>query len=176
VVRYRGSSGFNRKQQAGGFTLIEILVALAIVGVATYIIISLFSSAFSLAQNNRARRVAGALAEGQLADLMRNPAKYAWPDLKAAKVGELSEVSVRGETDKGGRVFDAPSVMPIDKRAFNREQSFYGKFSWDAYVKLPKENVPHAELTVVVRWRSQGRSDAFALTSCVPRSVMEGAA
>ncbi len=157
----------------GGFTLIEILAALSIMGVATFLFISLFTSSLELAQASRNLKVAADLADSQLHDLAHNAGGYVWPDVEDVQGGEL--VRVRPEGTQSRAAVPHPSAMPLDPAAHRRETNFYQKFSWDAYARLPRPQSPYVEVTVVVRWADRGRDRVFALASCMPRAVIGGA-
>lgn len=162
-----GGSHYDR-----GFTLIEVLASLSIISVGTIVFITLFSTSLQLAQTSRNHKVAADLAESRLHDLMHNPGGYVWPGLEALKGGELTPV--RPNAEEGDRQFAQPAAMPLDQSAYRREDSFYDKFSWDAYARLPRPNGAYVEATVVVRWLERGRDTVLALTSCVPRSAVLG--
>jgi len=155
-----------------GFTLVEILVALAVMSAATFIIVALYTNAMSLAEINRCRKVAASLAEERMADLVRNPGQYRWPDLQSAADGEL----IRVVPGKPARMKpDPPKAMPLDSRMYKREANFYDGFLCEAYVKAPA-NAPEAgyvEVTVAVRWTREGRDYVFTLTSAMPRAILE---
>jgi len=155
-----------------GFTLAEILAALAVMAVATSVFVSMFTSALGLAQMSRNTKVAVDLADTQLQHIVRNPNLYVWPGLQAFQSGELAPVHA-AQKDGDGK-FSLPAVMPLTKAARQRETAFYGKFTWDAYARMPNPQASYAEVTVVVRWLDRGRERVLALTSSVPKTVIGG--
>lgn len=161
-----------------GFTLIEVLVALAVVGTAATIFISLFGSSLVLSRLNRSRVVASSLAEGQLEEILENSSDYVW-NLAGGEAGELVELipakGAQGDSDSAGslgRSFGPLSVVPVDSSASKREEDFYAKFRWRAYAALPEPDAKHVNVTVVVRWRDSGRERSVALTSSAPRYAL----
>jgi len=171
----------NRRQfcKRRGFTLIEILVAVAVVATAATILVSLFGSSLVLSRSNRSQLVAASLAEEQMDSILRNSSKYVW-NLDGAEPGQLVEVvpaepatpEVPGATKPAvpaGRPFDRLVVAPIEPASNAREETFYGKFRWQAYAALPQPNSKHVDVTVVVRWKDAGRDRSVALTSSAPR-------
>jgi prepilin-type N-terminal cleavage/methylation domain-containing protein len=169
----------NRRHFCNGFTLIEILVSLAVVATAATILVSLFGSSLVLTRSNRSRLVAASLAEEQMDSILRNSSKYVW-NLDGAESGQLVEVvpaepaqsEAAGAAKPGipaGWRFDRLVAAPVEPAANAREEIFYGKFRWQAYVALPQPNSKHVDVTVVVRWKDAGRDKSVALTSSAPR-------
>jgi len=171
----------NRRQLCTrrGFTLIEILVALAVVATAATILVSLFGSSLALSRSNRSQLVAASLAEEQMDSILRNSSKYVW-NLDGAEPGQLVEVvPVEPAKSEGpgptkpavpaGRPFDRLVAAPIEPASNAREENFYGKFRWQAYAALPQPNSKHVDVTVVVRWKDAGRDRLVAFTSSAPR-------
>lgn len=159
-----------------GFTLLELLTAIAIMSVGTFVIVSLFASSITLADINRSRKVAAALAEEQLASLTTKPEIYVWPDLRSLEPGDLAEVRLQGTEPGVPNPVTPPSALPPARAAQDREMNFYDGFSWQAFARLPSRDAGYVEVTVVVRWVCQGREDLITLTSSVPRAQVEGTA
>jgi len=155
-------------RSCNGFTLLEVLVAIVVMGVGITVFVSLFGSSLALAQSNRYQNVATQLAGECLQAIVSAPEKYEW-HLDAAAPGTLEVVTATGTTQ---HPIQPPATMPADRRASRRDQNMYKQFSWQAYVRLPKPDAGYVELTVVVRWADKGREYVFPLTSCVPRSVI----
>lgn len=190
LIRSIGVTGNQRRFPGtrSGFTLIEILVALAVVTTAATIFISLFGSSLTLSRFNRSQIVAASLAEEQLSAILRNSGDYIWK-LDGAEPGQLVEVvAADGEgpaaaspagsrgfnaaAPPSGRPFDSLVVVPVEPAASDREENFYGKFRWQAYAALPQPNANHVDVTVVVRWKDAGREKSVALTSSAPRFAL----
>lgn len=147
----------------------ELIAALAILSIATYIGISLFNASRNLARDSRSVKVAASLAQERLVDIQLNPRGYVWPALAGGRLAEL----VPRETTESPQRVEAPSFFPTDTAASGREQVFYDRYRWRAYVKGPQADPNHIEVTVMVYWQAEGRERHFALTSCLPRSVAE---
>lgn len=171
----------NRRQfcKKRGFTLIEVLVSLAVIATAATILVSLFGSSLALSRSNRSQLVAASLAEEQMDSILRNSSKYVW-NLDGAEAGQLVEVvpaeSIQSEAPgatkpavPAGRPFDRLVAAPTEPASNAREENFYGKFRWQAYAALPQPNSKHVDVTVVVRWKDAGRDKSVALTSSAPR-------
>ena len=153
-----------------GFTLVEILVALAVVGIGATIFISVFSSALDLARSSRSKTAAAAIAEEQLEAIVRHPGQYRCA-LNGATPGDHLPVVPRGAEGDKPRRAAPPSVMPADAAASRRETNFYERFRWQAYAKVPAAQSPFVEVTVAVRWKEAGRDKTLALTSTAHRTL-----
>jgi prepilin-type N-terminal cleavage/methylation domain-containing protein len=150
--------------RATGFTLIEILVALAVLSVATTVILSLFSSSVSLGQRDRSQRAAYSLAEQHLSNVAINSTAYEWPDAETLSSGELIEIPA--STDD--RVTsDLPTTLPTFPAANSREQNFHARFTSNLYVRAAGV-AGVCEVTAVVRWKQDGRDQSISLTTTIP--------
>ena len=157
-----------------GFTVIEVLVAVAVLSVGVTVLISLFSSSLVLARTSRNETIAAAFAEEQLLLLEHNPAQYDWP-LDSAAPGELVKVVPKKDLPESSLPKAEPATLPALYRAVAREQDFCSKFTCEVYGKQPRVNAPYVEVTAVVRWKDAGRDRLLSLTSALPRSVLPGA-
>ncbi len=162
----------NRRER--GFTLIEILVAFAVLGIGVSIFMQLFSSSLALAKNSRSQVVAVSLAEAQLHDILTNPDDYRWPSA-TIKPTALVEMGLSNEQVPESHRFTVPAVMPVAQRADDRERAFHERFRWQAYVRLPQQDADHIELSVVVRWTEAGKDLSETLTALAPRTRLSGA-
>jgi len=153
-----------------GFTLVEILVAVAVISVGATVFISIFTSALDLARTSRCKAVAASIAEEQLQAILRHPGQYrcAWD---AEKPETQASIVPRGAAGDKPRRITPPSVAPADARANQRESDFYGKFRWQAYAKAVAADSPFLEITVAVRWQESGRDKTLALTSVAHRTL-----
>ena len=152
-----------------GFSLLEILVALIIMGVASSIFLALYSASAAVAQSNRSMRTAADLAGEYLSEIVANPDQYSWPDFDKKPYGAMHSVVREGDTALPLRLADPPGVRPTDERASEREKNFYAGFLWEAYTVLPTEDADYVEVFVNVWWQERGRDRVFSLTSCLPR-------
>ncbi|MBP8129511.1 MAG: prepilin-type N-terminal cleavage/methylation domain-containing protein [Candidatus Hydrogenedentes bacterium] len=167
-----GVTGVPAWGRASGFTLLEMLVALAVLAVATGVIAALFSASLGLSANSRHQRIASALAEEQLCAVVQHPEQYRWPLGRAGDL-ELFEVQPRGAAT--APALGPPSALPAVRNAAVRTDGEYAQFSSQVYGRLPAKNAQHVEVTVVVRWMDAGRAKLVALTSAVPRMRLEQA-
>lgn len=176
VVRDESKRTHRRTAARAGFTLVEILVALVVMGVAMTLIIWFLSASVDLNKENRRVRIATAYAQEQLTGLVSNPSAYTWSLPSDASLGE-----VKAKHEEAS-VLSPPSVLPSDKLpARKHEASFYDGFTWKAYSKLSAPDAHHVEVVVVVTWQStsgakSGSERSVTLTSSVPRSAVEGKA
>jgi len=150
--------------RATGFTLIEILVALAVLSVATTVILSLFSSSVSLGQRDRSRRAAYGMAEQRLTDVAINSMAYEWPDSEMLSSGELIEIPVSAEDRVTSNL---PATLPTYPAANTREQDFHARFTSNLYVRAAGVAGVY-EVTAVVRWQQDGRDQSVSLTTTIP--------
>ena len=153
-----------------GFTLVEVLVALAVLSVATFVIIQLFSKSVGLGQTDRSRRTAMVVAEERMADLAMRPGDYQWPEA-ADQLVELTPAA-----QEASRQATAPATTPAYPSAADREAQFYSRFTWKAFVRYPAETPGTCEVTVVVNWEQDGKPQSASLTTLLPRPKKEGQA
>ncbi|MCX5758557.1 MAG: prepilin-type N-terminal cleavage/methylation domain-containing protein [Candidatus Hydrogenedentes bacterium] len=165
----RQASGFSLFHS--GFTLMEVLVAIVVMGVGITVFISLFGSSLALAQSNRYQTVAAQLAGECLQAVVCAPERYDW-HLNPADPGALTVVTAPGESPETRHPVSLPATLPTDRRSNLRDVNLYKQFSWQAYARIPKPDAGYVELTIAIRWIEQGRERVFALTSCVPRTAI----
>lgn len=166
-VGYRGAGN-------SGFTLIEVLTALVVMGVATSIFFGLFAASISLGNASRGEKVAAQLAVECLADLQTHPAQFSWPAFGEVEHGELLPIPRAGEEDAPLSQAAPPAVMPTEKGAHDRERNFYRDFTSEAFARLPSEGANYVDVVVVIHWVQEGRKRLLSLTSCMPRAAVEG--
>lgn len=158
----------SRGMGRGGFTLIEILVALAVLSAATFIYIELFVSSLELGRGNRNAAIASAAAEAELFALTQAPERYLW-HWDPADPDALFPIQRAEDDPKAGNLVTAPAVMPVRDAPHAREQELYRGFRWHAHGQLA-ETGRYFEVTVSVHWQEQGRERLLALTGAVPRA------
>ena len=154
-----------------GFTLLEMLVALAVISVATGVIIRLFNASLDASSASRHQRVAAGIAEEMLQTLTAHPERFVWDK---ARGPELGGITMKGASDARLPVA-TPSVLPVAPAAAARSESLYRQLSCEAYGRVPGEHAPYYEVTVVVRWNEGGRPRLVALTGAAPRACVEKA-
>ena len=147
----------------------EVLVALAIISVATWIIISLFTGSLKLEKNARSMRVAADLARARLADITARPEAYVWPAADALGAEQGAPLTLKESAS--GDAFAQPAVLPAEPLAREREKRFYDKFSWEAYVKHPAAGRGYYEVIVVVGWQEASRPKQLVLTGSIPTAM-----
>ncbi|MDQ1257057.1 MAG: Prepilin-type N-terminal cleavage/methylation protein [Candidatus Hydrogenedentes bacterium] len=171
MIERRRLTAAGKVRRCEGFTLIEVVAALAVLSVATIIFLSMFVSSMELAQANRNRKAAADLAQDRLNDLRINAHRYTWPSFDGANADPLP-VALDAAQAEGERKI--PATMPVDQISNRREKFFYEAFSWEALARLPKPDAAYIEATVLVRWYERGRSQVLALTTCLPRPAAGG--
>ncbi len=171
---HRDRPGSRRRRRREGFTLVEVLVALAVVSVATWIILSLFSSSLKLERSARSTRVATDLARDRMADILARPAAYAWPEADAVTAETGAPLKLLNEPPQAG-AFALPAVLPASPLAQSSEKVFYERFSWEAFVKRPAEGRGFYEVLVVVRWTEANRPQQVVLTGSIPVAMTKEA-
>lgn len=151
-----------------GFSLIELIVALAIVSVAGTVFVSFYTSSIDLGRTAQNRTVAAQLAREQLNTILRHPEKFQWQ--VPAEAGTAAfPIVVPGEDTKVGNPVQLPAVQPPNENSFQRNAAVYDKFHWMAQGRFPDANSAYCEVTVTIQWPEAVRPQMLALTSAVPR-------
>ncbi|MCC6145845.1 MAG: prepilin-type N-terminal cleavage/methylation domain-containing protein [Candidatus Hydrogenedentes bacterium] len=166
-------SGRRRPQRIAGFTLIEVLVALAVLSVSIFIFVDLFVSSVQLGRNGRVRELAASIAEDQLQMLVSHPDRYRWqpnPDSPHA----LFPVLTAEDEPRAGNAVDPPGVLPIAQDAHARTKDQFDQFRWKVFARLADDGRSY-ELTTAVYWEEQGRDQVLTLTGAIPAGKVEGA-
>ncbi len=163
-----------------GFTLLELIVALAVLSVAVTVFVQLFNASLGLGRSAQDHSVAGELARGQLEAIIRAPEQFLWQ--VPASPGEAAfPILASAEDPPAGNSFDAPAVLPPAVQppvTASKEpaQGLYERFRWRAFGRFAGTNPAYCEVTVVVIWEARGRRQMFSLTSAAPVSMAELAA
>lgn len=163
-----------RRSNASGFTLFEVLAALAVLGIATGIFASLFIASMNLGHLNQSRTIAASLAEEQLVLIRNHPQGFTWPDFNALAAGEFGPVTPADPAGTALSAADAPAAMPTDKTAFQRDENFYAQFACGSYARIPDADAGYVEIAAVIYWTEKGRPQSITLTSALPRTILEG--
>ena len=161
----RRTDRLRTRTNSRGFTLVEMLGALAVAAVAAFIVISLFSWSLVLGQESRRQSMAAGMASELLTRMHRAPDEFVWPELEGIAPGEHVpvEASDAFEADAG-----LPAAMPTVDRLRDAEIAFREAFQWEAFARRPGEDANYVELTVAVHWEAQGRERVYTLTSALP--------
>lgn len=158
---------------ARGFTLIELIVALSVLGVAFWSFISMHNAGLKLAKASRNQTIAASLADEKLGDLLRQPNRFLWEIPKDDTSDALFPIREAEDDAKVGNLFDLPTAMPSTKRTHDKQTAVYDQFKWKAYGRHPSEEATYYEVTLSVHWIQAGREKILALTSSVPRHQVE---
>ena len=172
-MRQPGSRMYShtRLDRARGFTLLEVLAALAVMSVAIYILISMFLASLQVGEGARLQASAAAIAKEQMQALVQAPHTFEWPPFVGD--GEAVEILPALEADEWHSTI-LPDAMPAVAGSFARETTYHERFGWRAYAR-PLEDAPSVvEVSVVVKWTLGGRPQSFVLTSAMPRGSVPG--
>jgi prepilin-type N-terminal cleavage/methylation domain-containing protein len=175
----------SRKRQAG-FTILELLVALAVMSVGIWVFLSFYSSAAAMNRTSNNRSVATQIAREQLQLIQQAPQDFQW-HLPEAASHDPFPIQVSAEDPKLGNPVAPPAAMPVARRALARESKLYDDYRWVAFGRVPEAAAPaegqpaapelqYYEVTVVVHWKEANRPQSVALTSSVPRFAVGGSA
>jgi hypothetical protein len=154
--------------------MIEMIVALAVMGVATTIFVSLYRTSMELASSGSHQLVAAQLAEAQLQDIVRHPENYLW---EIPETPDAARYRVKQDEDDPlvGLSFAGPGVAPAADTANLRNEKLYGLFTWRAYALFPRveggglrPDPAYLDVVLEVRWVEGGRDQVLSLTSVVP--------
>ena len=142
--------GFRPFLRVAGFTLLELLVALVVTGVAISILIRLYNSSASLAKTARNYEIAAQVAEELLVEIESRPGDFEWPDYETGG-GEFAAIKngIPGSSDVPFAV--APATLPMTKRAYERERDLYEGLLRQAFVRLPHSDSNFIEIIVEVK-------------------------
>jgi prepilin-type N-terminal cleavage/methylation domain-containing protein len=155
------------REWSAGFTLMEVIVSLAVIAVAATIGVSMFGRSYALGEDVRDRRAAQRVAHDILFDLQHEPGAYTWP----AVTDSLQPVT---RTDENAQPA-APAVAATEERMDRAIKDRYTRMKWHAYVRRVAD-AKTCELTVVVSWVRAGKARSFTLTTLAPLRVLEGKA
>ena len=150
---------------SSGFTLVEMLAALAVAGVAAFIVLSLFSWSLVLGQESRRQSMAAGMASELLTRMHRAPDEFVWPELEGIAPGEHVPVEASDAFEAEAGV---PAAMPTVTRLREAEIAFREAFRWEAFARRPDDDANYVELTVAVYWEAQARERVYTLTSALP--------
>ena len=158
-----------RLHRAGGFSLLEVLTALAVLSVALYIFIAMFLASLALGEGARLQDTAAAIASEQMQALVHAPGEFEWPAFPGD--GAAIEVMPALEADEW-HAPPMPDTLPVVRSANERERIYHERFGWRAYARPVEESPSVIEVSVVVSWTHRGRPQSFVLTSAMPRAAL----
>lgn len=154
-----------------GFTLIELIVSLLVISVATTIFMHLYASSIDLGKLSRNRSVAVAIAEEQLGLMMREPGLFVW-DYGNPNAEGYFRIRAEENDPRAGVVAALPKATIPEDAAFKRESVVFDQFRWKAIGKLGARGLFH-EVTVAVHWTQAGKGESITMTGAVPRGRVE---
>jgi prepilin-type N-terminal cleavage/methylation domain-containing protein len=164
--RYRNRGAICR----AGFTLVEIVVALAVLSIATTILISMLGRGIALGDHSRYRTVAANVGQSILAEMQARPTAYVWPSFEDLQSGGVVEVTPEGvEPGSEGHPVAAPPGADADRG----DAALYSRLRWLAHGRRPVQSPDVLELTVTVFWTEAGRPYSLTLTTAYPRAFIE---
>jgi len=152
-----------------GFTLIELIVALTVISVATTIYVKLYLTCTDLGNLVQHRELAASIAEGQLAQMVTDPGGFVW---EFGEINEQGFFRIRRTADdpRVGLQLSLPGALLPYEASYNHQKTVYEKFRWTAFGRLPDPSSGHVEIAVNVQWRLKGKVENVALTSAIHRS------
>ncbi len=156
-----------------GFSLLEMLAALVVMGIAVSIFFQLFLGAVNLKDSSSKARSAARVAEKTLTQVRANPSAYEWPRYEEAVAGTLIPLLLKGEQTHVAPA-GQPAERPTDRRANERTLAHYSNLTTETYTSMPSADSNYVEVVVVVDWTVEGRRESYSLTTTVPRSLVEG--
>ena len=168
---------WRRGTRHGGFTLLEILVAIVVLATGITCFISLYLSSVGVADFSRNQAIAAQLAQEKLTELVNDPGAYIWevPDSGRGTIA-LPSKAKDAAPEKGPFPVGVPSILPVgSKHIGQHEKNLFDRFTWDAYTDVNNKDAGYAFLTVVIRWKEPGQDRVLPLTTCVARSRIAAA-
>jgi prepilin-type N-terminal cleavage/methylation domain-containing protein len=163
-----------RSLTRGGFTLLEVLVALGIAGIAVSILVTAFGGSYTLFRMNDHRTIALSQAQLQLSTMLREPALFAWPKLDALNAGAKAPVTLKAAAEGKEQRFAPPTLKTRIRHDRDDIDNLFRELSWEAFVEQKNPSDAHVALTVVLHWSDGGNMQSLLLTTAVPKSVLEG--
>lgn len=174
-----------QRSRGRGFTLVELIVAIAVISVASTIFISMYFGSVGIAKSARNHKAAMEAAREALALIQQSPGQFLWefpeepgnawfPVLLAADPGQVN-------------VVEPPNVSLSDPASLTLAKNFYDQFHWTASARYPltpsvdpaeqaEEGTPpqffaeegYLEVRVVVTWEEKGQAEQLSLVSALP--------
>ena len=166
----------NALRARSGFTLIEVLVAIGIIGVASTIYVKFYTSSLDLERSSRKNEVAVKIAEEYMNELRIHPELFIWPNFQDTPSNEDGQHQIALKNTGPDSIFlvSTSNAISPNKRVHDRDENLYTDFGWFAYARLNEEPDNYVEIMVQVNWVDGGKNRNLCLTSLVPRSIGEG--
>ena len=167
----------NTSRSDAGFTMMELIVALSVLGTATWVFISLYGQSLTFASTSSHRTVATQVAEARLNKIISSPEEFLWGHGGDQPAGTLFEIRASSEKTNEGNPVTMPALTPVQPRAAERTAKIYDELKWKAYGRFPTTgDAEYVEVIVRVEIEQAGRKTFLALTSSIPASRLpEGA-
>ena len=170
IVQMFLTSFINKNDSSPGFTLVELITALAVMSVALAISVSLFGNNIQLSTELRNNRVAAEIAETQLSLLYSHPSQYHWAFDNPGEDG-LFLITPLSDSQLVQSGILLPDTVLATKRAQEKSSVLHRSFRWMAWGRVPSETSDYIEITLSVHWRLSGRPKMLALTSRMPKYI-----
>lgn len=164
----------NRYRSQAGFTIIELLTALVVMGVGTTVLFQLYLSSSDLAESSMDHEVAADIAQEYLTTIQARPEWFIWPDYDSAENGEPIELKPLEGAPISNDTVDSPSTRPNVPRAYNRDRALYADFDWIAYTRRPNPQSNYVEILVEVTWTDDQRVRPLYHTGAMARPPAPG--
>jgi len=151
-----------------GFTLIELIVALAVLSIAVTGLVQMFSLSLNLAQTSQNAILAGNIAYDKL-DYLRNcPEKFIWKVSDSVNPEDFFSILTSEDEAKAGNVLEVPITVPPDWASFRKYKDVSQKFRWKAFGKLVSNGKDYYEVVVIVIYKEFGRIKYYTANSIIP--------
>ncbi len=158
-----------KERNRSAFTLIELIVALAVLSIAITVVVQMFSMSVDMARNAQNAILAHMVAEEKLGVLINHPENFIWKIPQDYKFGDFFRVlSSSDEPETGNKVEDF-SLLPPDWGQYQKYKNALSTFRWKVLGKLPSPDSDVFEVSVVVSYKELGRTKYYVLTSYVPK-------
>ena len=167
-MEHRYISGTGNAGRRGGFTLIELIMALTVLSVALTGLIAMYGISLELANQSRQKSLAAEIAESQMAMVLAAPETFRW-EYDPADVAVLFPITLGTDDPKAGNTIEPPHVTLVHRIVHARNELLYRKFRWKVWGRLPSADSHFYEVTVAVHWGAQGKDRTLAFTSSLAK-------
>ena len=172
-VRYTVNRTKSRRET--GFTLIEVLVAVGVMGAAITFLLSMFSNSRSLASTNKTNEIAAKIAEEYMNELRVHPDDFIWPNYSDDSDAEgFYAVTMKNPLKHPMFSVLPPTAQPEIEQIFLRDKNLYEEYIWHAKTRLNDASDNYVEVMIQVNWNDGGLARHLCITSLLPRAVAEG--